>query len=322
MLTGLARNDMGFKGVILTDALHMQGVIDYSGSQQEAVLMALKAGADMVMIHTDLERSYNRVLDAVKNGEISVSRIDQSVKRILELKLRRGIVRWQGQVLAPGGEFNSGLEERMSRAAAVAGSPENRAAGFKLAERAVTLLKNDRVLPFNPSSGSHIVFFAPSDQTLVSMKSAIQWALGVRGVPNVAVKGFIYRDLKELTAEQKYALDRAHFVIHATCSYSDQERDLLTGRTALFSVDLVNYAVAENKPLAVMAVGDPYDIAFMPGIKAYLALYGVPTGPSVTAGVNTIFGLNRPAGRLPVPIPAAGGGGLLFPEGYGLGYAQ
>ena len=75
-----------------------------------------------------------------------------------------------------------------------------------------------------------------------------------------------------------------------------------------------------HKPLAVMAIGDPYDIMFMPGVKAYLAVYGPAAGPNVPAGVNTILGLNNPTGKLPVPIPGPDGTGLLYPEGYGLSW--
>lgn len=320
VLTGLARNEMGFRGVILTDAMHMEGVKDYSGSQEEGVIMAIKAGADMVMVHTNLERTYNRLLNAVKKGEISSSRIDQSVKRILELKLSREIIRWSGAVLVPGSDFNTGLEEKISRARTVVGSQENKMTALKVAERSVTLLKNDRVLPFKPTVNSNIVLFAPSDESLASMKSALDSALKAMRLSNCRVRGFVYRDLGALTPEQKSAVDRADFVIHASCSYNESERNPLMSRSASFSADLTGYVNATSKPLAVMALGSPYDISALPGVKAYLALYGTSSGPGVAAGIETIFGLNNPTGRLPVAIPAPDGNGYLFSEGYGLIY--
>lgn len=317
VLTGLARNEMGFKGVILTDALHMKAVINYTGSQEEAAVMAIKAGADMLMVHTGLEKASQRVIDAVEKGEISVFRIDQSVKRILELKLNNGIIKISVGGIAPGDAFSLGIEERISRAGAIVGGQESRAAERSAAEKAVTLLKNENILPFKPEAGSSIVFFAPSKESLAVMESAIESAVKEKGLNNVRVRGFAYKLLGGLTDQHKIALGGADFVIHGTCSYNEEERSP-QGWRAAFSNDLISRADALHTPLAVMAIGDPYDIAFIPGAKAYLAVYGTAGGPNVAAGVNTIFGLNNPTGKLPVPIPGSDGTGLLYPEGHGL----
>lgn len=319
VLTGMARNEMGFKGVILTDALHMKAVISFSGSQEEAVVAAIKAGADMLMVHTGLEKANKRVIDAVKKGEISVLRIDRSVKRILELKLNTGLIKISGGGIAPGDEFNLSIDERVGRARAIVGSPENRAAEQNLAEKAVTVLKNDNVLPFEPVDGSSIVFFVPSKESLAVMQSAIESAVKAKGLNNVRVTGFAYSMPEGFTAQHKIAIGGADFVIHGSCSYSEPERSPKGWRGA-FSSDLISYVNAQDKLLAVMAIGDPYDIMFMPGAKAYLAVYGTANGPNVPAGVNTIFGLNNPTGKLPVPIPASDGTGLLYPEGYGINW--
>jgi len=119
-----------------------------------------------------------------------------------------------------GDEFNLSIDERIGRAGAIVGSPENSAAERNAAEKAVTLLKNDNVLPFKPVAGSSIVLFAPSGESLAAMKRAVETAVRVKGLNNIRVNGFAYSKLWRLTAQHKMAVSGADFVIHGTCSYS------------------------------------------------------------------------------------------------------
>ena len=84
------RDDLNFKGVVITDDLTMDAIKEYAGDQDPAVL-AVKAGNDMVCC-SDLDSGYNAVIKAVNNGEINTAQIDQSVNRILEWKQRLGIL--------------------------------------------------------------------------------------------------------------------------------------------------------------------------------------------------------------------------------------
>ena len=87
MLTGVLRNDLGFQGLIVTDALNMGAVTEHYTSR-EAAVAALKAGADLLLMPEDFESAYEGVLTAVETGEISEERLNQSVLRILEQKER------------------------------------------------------------------------------------------------------------------------------------------------------------------------------------------------------------------------------------------
>jgi beta-N-acetylhexosaminidase len=91
ILTGILRQELGFKGVITTDSLAMQGVRDKYGDGEVAV-RAVLAGADSLMMAPDMDAAYGSVLSAVQSGRISRHRLDESVARILLLKLRRGIL--------------------------------------------------------------------------------------------------------------------------------------------------------------------------------------------------------------------------------------
>jgi beta-N-acetylhexosaminidase len=85
ILTGLLRDELGFKGVITTDALNMDGVRKKYGDAQVAV-KAVQAGADLLLMPYDLPKAYKAVVAAVKSGKISEQRLDQSVTRLLTLK--------------------------------------------------------------------------------------------------------------------------------------------------------------------------------------------------------------------------------------------
>lgn len=87
------RKDMGFQGVIITDDLGMAGILDFAGGDSgKAAVMAVKAGNDMLCVTTDYKVCYRAIRDAVRNGEISRSQLDKSVKRILLMKIKRGII--------------------------------------------------------------------------------------------------------------------------------------------------------------------------------------------------------------------------------------
>ncbi|MFZ5642873.1 MAG: beta-N-acetylhexosaminidase [Bacillota bacterium] len=320
LLTGLARNQMGFKGVILTDALHMNSVREFSKSQEEASVMAIKAGADMLMVHTNLEKSYNRVINAVKKGEISNLRINQSVKRVLDLKLKMGIIKIANGRVVPGDNFTLSLNEKIGFAIKCVGSPENRAILNTVAEQSVTLLKNDNVLPFKAVDGSRIVVFSPSEKSLVGIKSSINAATKIIGLKNISISGHIYSNRYKLTPEQKNAVRRASFIIHDASIYGYSNKNSGKDWSIFFLSDLINHANALNKPLTVISVGDPCDIVLTPGVKAYLTVYGTPTDSSISAGIKTVFGLNKPSGKLPVPIWGSDGVSVLYQEGYGLEY--
>lgn len=94
MTTELLRNEMGFKGVITTDAIGMHGAIDFAGSTPAAVLMALQAGADLVLMKNpehESEKTFNLVMQAVKDKKLLEKDIDEKIKRILEAKFRLGL---------------------------------------------------------------------------------------------------------------------------------------------------------------------------------------------------------------------------------------
>lgn len=87
LVTDILRTEMGFDGVIITDALNMSAISEYYGAE-EAAVMAIRAGCDMILMPEDFETAYNGVLKAVQEGVISEERINDSLKRIYRIKYR------------------------------------------------------------------------------------------------------------------------------------------------------------------------------------------------------------------------------------------
>src|SRR5207302_5742215 len=135
IVSDLLENQLGFKGLVITDALDMAGLTHlFASNIGRAAVEAFKAGNDMLLIPADLPASYNAMVQAVKSGEISRERLDRSVLKILKIKASLGL-----------------QEARLVDLGALAktvGKPENIACGQQVADSAVTLVRdNGKVLP-------------------------------------------------------------------------------------------------------------------------------------------------------------------------------
>src|SRR5580658_9816427 len=135
IVDGLLKEEMGFKGLVVTDALDMAGLTRiYAKDIGREAVDSFKAGNDMLIIPPNLDAGYHSMLEAVRSGEISRQRLDQSVRKILELKAAVGLNR--ARLVDPG---------KLSREIA---KPENVSAGQRIADEAVTLVRdNGKVIP-------------------------------------------------------------------------------------------------------------------------------------------------------------------------------
>ncbi|MBQ7758147.1 glycoside hydrolase family 3 N-terminal domain-containing protein [Anaerotignum sp.] len=90
-MLGILRNDLGFGGIIITDAMNMGAIVDEFGAGQSAV-MAVQAGVDIVLMPADLAEAANALTEAIKDGTISEERVNESLNRILSLKYDKGLI--------------------------------------------------------------------------------------------------------------------------------------------------------------------------------------------------------------------------------------
>jgi beta-N-acetylhexosaminidase len=292
VLTGLMREEMGYKGVIITDAMNMQAIADHFGPVDAAV-RSVKAGTDIILMPVSLEKVVKGLYEAVNTGDITEKRIEQSVERILSLKLNRGIVK---------AEVEKSVDEKIANALQVVGSAEHKAVEKEAAEKSITLLKNDHVLPLQASEDDNFVVVGSSAPLLANEVK--------KHHENVTTLNIT----SPLSAQDLATVKSANYIILGTMTAN------VSGRSPNSNLMKLANQLIEETDAAVIGVGirNPYDIIAYPNVDAYLAQYGFRS-PSFEATVNTIFGVNNPTGKLPVTIFDQDGG-ILYEFGHGLGY--
>ena len=334
ILTDLLKGEMGFNGVVVTDAMNMAGIAA-TYDEVQAVKLAINAGVDLICMPTNitcledmskLDAIIDGVEKAVNDGEIQKSRLDDAVTRVLTLKENKGILDWK--------ESNYSLE----KALATVGCDENRAKEREIAAKAVTVVKNENnTLPLNVTKKSKVLLVAAENNQRSLMKYGVERAKKAGLIPDGAeVKVTRYMD-------RTLASDAT--VINADGStYTSAMTDLLDWCDTLVVVsdnsglnvkkahyennytgtpyNLVDYVEKSdsNKTTVVISANKPYDVQMYPNADAIMAVYGSkgdPTeqliggatgstsasGPNITAGVEVAFGVFGSSGKLPVSIP-------------------
>ncbi len=300
ILTGLLRKELGYDGLIITDALDMGGATE-TFPHDVAPVQALKAGADQLLLPPEFDVAYNAVLDAFRSGELSMKRLDESVYRILRLKMKRGL-------------FESPFVD-VDAAEGVLGAPEHLADEQAITDRTTTLVKNDAgLLPLSDDERDVLV-----TGWGVSTTATLGAAIGERG-QNVQV---FETGLTPSSAQITPAVARANnsdLVVVSTNNAASV--NVNTGQptpSAAAQQALVNALVATGKPVIVAGMRNPYDISYLTEVDTYLATYGY-TAAQLDSLTRVLFGEVNPCGKLPVTIPREDGSGDLYPYGHGLSY--
>ncbi|MFF2506045.1 glycoside hydrolase family 3 protein [Streptomyces sp. NPDC058067] len=299
IMTGILRQELGFEGVIVTDSLGMQGVRDKYGDDRVPVL-ALKAGVDQLLNPPSLEVSWNAVLNAVKSGELTEARLDESILRVLRLKAKLGL--FDDPYVTQGGVDKT------------VGTPAHLAAADRIAEATTTLLLNrDGLLPLSRLTHRSILV-AGADPASPS---------GTTGPPTTTLGealtelGFSVTVLPTGTAPTQAKIDQAVAAAQGKDAVLVGTYNVGAGSA---QQKLVKALVATGVPVVAVAIRNPYDIAQVPGVGAALAAYSW-TDVELRAAVRVIAGRARPVGKLPVPVQRADDPAqVLYPIGYGLSY--
>jgi len=300
ILTGLLRKELGFDGLIVTDALDMSGATA-TYPPDVAPVRALLAGADQLLIPPQMDTAYAAVLRAVREGVISKKRLNDSVYRILLHKARHGL--FQNPYVDPVG------------AARVMGASDHLAAAQAISDRTTTLIENEAgLLPLAP--GPRQVLVAGWGATTTQSLAA---ALAARGATTQVLESGTTPTQEAVDAAVAAAQDADLVVVTTNNAYAV---DATTGQptaAAAAQTRLVRALLATGTPVVVAAVRNPYDVASFPEAPTVLDTYGY-TASQLESLVRVLFGEVRPSGRLPVSIPGPRGTGELFEIGHGLGY--
>jgi beta-N-acetylhexosaminidase len=284
ILTGLLRDKLGFEGVIVTDSLEMQGVRTEYGDDRVPV-MALQAGADMLLMPPDFPLAYDAVLTAVSTGELTEERIDESVMRLLLLKYRLGLAS-ESRAESDGPE--------------TVGADEHRQVAADIADRSITLLANDGTLPL--AAGSVLVTGWGENTT-----ARLTAALNTEGLQAEALVTGDEPDADQIKAAVAAAAGR-DLVVVSTYNV----------KAGGAQANLVAELRKSGVPVVTAAVGTPYDAAHLGAVNASLATYSY-TETSLASLAKVVTGAVDPTGTLPVDVPDANGG-IAFDFGHGLSY--
>ena len=295
IMTGLLREKLGYDGVVVTDSLGMAGVREKYGDDRVPVL-ALKAGVDQLLMPPSIDQAFNAVLAAVRSGELTEKRIDESVYRILRMKYERG-------VFAQPFVDESAID-------AVVGTADHLAEAQRISDGTTTLLKDDaNLLPIRAAEGKTALVTGWG----VTSTATVDAALETRGVPTETFQTGLAPSSATIAAAKEKAAQH-DLVIVLTNKASAQDAQDAAGKG---QQQLVKQLLSTGKEVVVIAVRDPYDISRFTEVPTYLASYSY-AAVSLQSAVKVLFGEIAPNGRLPVTIPKADGSGVLYSYGAGL----
>ncbi|HET9997347.1 MAG TPA: glycoside hydrolase family 3 protein [Nocardioides sp.] len=301
ILTGVLRDELGFKGLVVTDALDMGGATA-TYPPDVAPVKAILAGADQLLVPPQMDTAYGAVLDAVRDGTISRKRLDESVYRVLMHKYQRGI--FADPMVDP------------AAAPTVMGAPEHLASAQAITDRTTTLVKNDvGLLPLTAGPRKVLVAGWGAGTT-----QGIANGLAARGATTqVLVETGTTPTTAEIDAAVAAAQNNDLVVVPTNNAYAISATTGKPTAAAVAQTRLVRALLATGKPVVVAAMRNPYDVASFAEAPTVLDTYGY-TAHQVESLVRVLFGEVNPTGRLPVSVPRADGTGELFPFGHGLGY--
>ncbi|BCL30492.1 glycoside hydrolase family 3 protein [Streptomyces aurantiacus] len=299
ILTGILRERLGYDGVVVTDSLGMEGVRTKYGDDRVPVL-ALKAGVDQLLNPPNPDLAWNAVLQAVRGGELTEARLDESILRVLRLKAGLGLLK-DPYVTRRGVDRTVGV-------------PAHLKAADRIAERTTTLLVNSgRLLPLSRRTHKKVLVVG-ADPASPS---------GTTGPPTTVLADALNELGFTATALSTGTAPSASAIAKAVAAAQDADAVLVgTYNVTAASTQrtLVDQLLATGRPVVALAIRNPYDVAQLPAVSAYLAAYSW-TDVELRAAVRVLAGRADPTGKLPVPVQRADDPAqVLYSVGHGLTY--
>ena len=313
ILTDILRGDMGFEGVVVSDALDMLSIQD-NFTDEDVLRLTINAGVDMLLLPNIIDTvQFQRNMDMVdtairlvKEGEIAESRVDEAVRRILTLKQKYGLLDQADFAVT---------DARIEAALNGIGSAEHRQVAWDIAEKANTLLKNDGAFPIDLRPGeTTLILFADSCASRTATGTLVKEMLGDEGAGITVMK-----NTADNGEECLQVADAADHVVLVHRVYNSDCLDPATGdgfSSAVFD-QIIEARHADGRDVIVVSCQLPYDATRFPDANAIVLAYGsspmhvVPpeTGPdsayapNLPAALCACFGKARADGKTPVRLP-------------------
>lgn len=343
ILTDILREDLGFNGLIVTDAMNMDAVAKHFNKLDSAKL-AINAGVDIILMPVDITsdegkdelRQYIKdVASLADDGTISMDNVDSAVKRILELKEKNGLLE----------EYDgSDIENKVQEAVNFVGSKENHDKEWEIAKKSMTLVKNDdEMLPITNDTDKTVIMTA-YDNELLSAEYAVNLLKDEGKISqdaNISIYSYNKKELEDMIEQVKDA--KNVILISEITSAKPFNPSKAEGATYAKIDQLIEYVHQNNGKVAVLSCLLPYDSARLQSADSILLAWsdkGMSEDPRITDGNVKQYGPCIPAaiytafssdadlvGKLPVNIPSLDenynySSDILYERGYGLKYTK
>jgi beta-N-acetylhexosaminidase len=277
VITGLLRGELGFDGIVSTDAMDMAG-LTARYQPGEAAVRALEAGVDVLLIPSDPEAAIQGILAAVRSGRLKQSRIDASVRKILAAKLRLGLDK--NRYVAP---------ETLPDALDAQGAAEK---AQQIASRAVTLIRDKAgLLPLAKNANACVLLLVERQGNTHGQAFLDEMALRAPRIP--------VRLLDPQTPTVTPPAECGTIVLGAYAQsggYGERNAPLPGNHP-----ELVSELARSGKPIILIGLGNPYLIRAFPDISTYFTTYS-PAATSETAAVRALFGDSPMTGKKVVTV--------------------
>jgi beta-N-acetylhexosaminidase len=284
ILTGVLRQDLGFDGLIVTDALDMGAIVRRYG-RGEAAVMAVKAGADQLLMPPDVREAIDAVVAAVERGEITEARIDQSARKLLAIKANLGLHRQRTVSL-------EGLPE-------IVGRREHQALAQEAADRSITLVRAAAgVLPLSAARHPRVLSIIYADDfdpfAGRTFNRELQAALPALRTAFVDARAG-EAELARLAA----SADSADIVLFSPfVRVQAWKGDVAVAAPVAAFVN----RLAARRPLVFTSFGNPYLLNQFPDVTTYMLGWG-HQDVLQRAAARALTGRNGISGTLPIGLP-------------------
>ena len=322
IITGLLREEMGYDGIVITDSMVMDAIATHFDPADAAVL-AINAGVDILLCPVDLYQDeeidtfpamyayMQALLERVASGEIKEEELNDSVARILKLKYAKGVMT---------DTLTASAEDQLAKAESTVGSAEHLTRDWEIAQRGMTLLKNEGgMLPLDGNSGKHTLILVTNDYRMPTVEYALARLEKESLLDGSTVTAISYSDLEFEDEQLQQALEEADQLVILSQSAAKNElveraieqiHQKEDGRAVLLSLNLPYDAATYEEIDAILCAFHPYG-------SAHDAEGNGPFNMNLAVAVCTVFGQSVPQGKLPVNIPKivlAEDGSISFSE--------
>lgn len=285
VLTDLLRTELKFKGIIISDAMDMAGVLNQYGAI-EAVKRAVAAGVDILIQPLDVAKTIDAVVAGVQEGRYSEARIDESVRRILKAKRDLGLDRRK--------------LVNLDSLRYIVGDSSHAAMARRIAEKSITLVKDSlNQVPLQVSEATRVLSVTVGRRSDLSAGVAFNGELRSR-IRNLRSEFLAAEDPSADYARLERAADSADVTI--VSSYVGQNWDAVSASAPQAFASFVQRLTAKGKRLVVVSFGNPYLLDQIPATPAYVVAWG-GFSPSQTAAARALLGAQPITGKLPISIP-------------------